>query len=141
MRRAAVLTILALAAAAAGPVAPGTQTAGLERLPLRVTNAAAGPIACAAQIAHWFAMPLADIAPGATAEIALWRHPESGTVMILNARGEALPVERIWCGHAGRAWQTRAQIAIDRSRPAAPIALSCGAGDERLVCLPHAHRP
>lgn len=139
--RGVLLFLLAGPALAAehGP-AVRTGTEGLEAVSLQVANAGAVPIACEAQIAHWFALPVALADPGQVAEAVLWRDPVTGTVHLTNDRGEALPVERLWCGLAGRTWATRAPVAIDRGRAEAPIRLSCTAADDRLLCG-DAHRP
>lgn len=113
-----------------------TGTDGLSPVTLTVTNAAAEAIACHADIAHWYSLELAQAAPGAALEIELWFDPKTGTYAALNDKRENLPVERLWCGLAGRAYATRALLSLDRDSktPAATQALSCADGDTRLVC-------
>lgn len=118
------------------PVTVRTGTAGLEHLSLTIANDASEPITCTAEIAHWYSLNLAMAAPGTTAAIDLWFDPETGSYAALNDKDENLPVERLWCGLAGRAYATRSQIRLDRGKAAAPAArrLSCAVAAERLVC-------
>ena len=60
----------------------------------------------------------------------------TGTFVILNAGQDNMPVEALWCGISERAYKTRADIALDRSKGAAPKArqIACAGADGRLVC-------
>ncbi len=100
---------------------------GLVRAPVTVTNKAAEAIACTAQLAHWYSMGLGTIAPGKNLRIALWLEEATRTPVLLNDKQENMPVEAVWCGIAGRAYETRAAI-----MPGV-VQIAC-AGDERLVC-------
>lgn len=113
-----------------------TGTDGLSPVTLTVANSASETIACHADIAHWYSLELAQAAPGAALKIELWFDPKTGTYAALNDKRENLPVERLWCGIAGRAYETRAVVSLDRNSktPAATQALSCADGDTRLVC-------
>ncbi|WP_378941263.1 hypothetical protein [Mesorhizobium sp. ANAO-SY3R2] len=114
-----------------------TGTDGLAPVTLTVTDAAGEAIACHADIAHWYSLELAQAAPGAELHIELWFDPQSGTYAALNDKRENLPVERLWCGFAGRAYATRALIPLDRRAeklPAVAQALACAESDGRLVC-------
>ncbi|PSJ63295.1 hypothetical protein [Kumtagia ephedrae] len=136
MFRLALAVSVALASSASAvelrPIAVRTGTEGLTRLPLTVTNADREAIACHAEVAHWYSLELATVAPGASAEIELWRDPATGTLAALNDKRENLPVERLWCGEVGRAYMTRAQIVLDTA--AAEPHVACRAGSERIVC-------
>jgi hypothetical protein len=110
-------------------------TAGLAPLAITAVNRSDTPIACAATVAHWFSVDLATVAAGATATIALWRDPADGAVFALNEHADRLPVERLWCGFAGRAWATRSEIALPKhAGDAADVALACARDGERLDC-------
>lgn len=112
-------------------------TDGLSPLTLTVTNAGANAIACHADIAHWYSLELAKAAPGAALDIELWFDPKTGTYAALNDKRENLPVERLWCGVDGRAYETRALVSLDRhaeAQPAAKRMLSCAESGKRLAC-------
>lgn len=109
-------------------------TEGLEPLRLVVRNASSGDLACEAQIAHWYSIGIGRIAPGDLMTRRLWRDPASGTVSVLNAKRENLPIESLWCGFAGRAWQTRAPIVLDHAREGRPVELTCRPARDALVC-------
>jgi hypothetical protein len=113
-----------------------TGTDGLEPMALAVSNAGQQALTCNADIAHWYSVEIAGAAPGKTARIELWFDPETGTYTALNDKRENLPVERLWCGLAGRAYATRAQIALDRGSGAfsATLGVTCRDLDNRLVC-------
>ena len=113
-----------------------TGTEGLEPAPLTISNEATLAVSCTAEIAHWYSVEIATAAPGASARIDLWFDPETGIYAALNDARENLPVERLWCGFAGRAYETRSQIALDRRIGQEPKArsMSCAAQAGRVVC-------
>ena len=140
-----VLKLLLPALLAVMPLAQATElrqttvrtgTEGLQPTPLTILNEAPLAVSCTAEIAHWYSVEIATAAPGASARIDLWFDPKTGTYAALNDSQENLPVERLWCGFAGRAYETRSQIALDRRIGQEPEArsLSCAAQAGRVVC-------
>jgi hypothetical protein len=112
-----------------------TGTNGLDLLPLTVDNRAPEPIRCSAEIAHWYSLELVLAQAGESVEIELWFDPASGTYTTLNEKDENLPIERLWCGFAGRAYETRSQILLDRSGASpAPQRVACANSAGRLDC-------
>ena len=113
-----------------------TGTAGLAHVPIDVRNTGATPLSCTIQLAHWYSMSLGEALPGGRTVIDLWFDPVNGTYLILNEALENMPVEALWCAIAGRAYQSRAPIALNRSAGAVPKPreLTCAAPDERLIC-------
>jgi len=111
-------------------------TDGLASVPLSVANAGSAPIVCIGELAHWYSAELARAEAGDTARIALWFDPKSGTYTVLNDKQENMPVESLWCGLAGRSYETRATIALERKLDDAPTALAvtCAMGADRLSC-------
>lgn len=105
----------------------------LIAVPIGIHNTGTAPILCQAEIAHWFATDLARIAPGDRADLGLRFDTASGTWAAMNARGEALPVERAWCGLEGRTFETRWDLSLVRENPQAQ-AYDCSALDTRLGC-------
>lgn len=118
------------------PISVRTGTEGLARTPVTITNSGRETISCSADIAHWYSLEFGTAAPGAAIEIELWFDPATGTYAALNDKRENLPVERFWCGLAGRAYATRSEIMLDRSVDGIPVArhVGCAAGSERLAC-------
>jgi len=110
-------------------------SAGLAALAVTVDNTGAMPIDCGAAVAHWFSVDLGSVPAGATVTLPLWRDDAGGTVYTLNLHGDRLPVERLWCGLAGRSWATRSEIALPRQAgAAADVAVACSDDGERLSC-------
>lgn len=105
----------------------------LVAAPVEIHNSGVAPILCQAEIAHWFAIDLASIAPGGSASLDLRYEPRSGTWAAMNARGEALPVERAWCGFEGRTYETRWNLSLGRDRPQ-PRRLDCRGEGTALDC-------
>lgn len=105
-------------------------TDGLALVPLNVTNTGATPLLCIGELAHWYSTEVARIDAGVTVRVDLWFDPETGTYAVLNDSKENMPLESLWCGRAGRAYETRARILLDRSPERAPDAID-------LACAPH----
>lgn len=105
-------------------------TAGLALVPLNVTNTGATQLLCIGELAHWYSTEVARIDAGATVRVDLWFDPQSGTYAVLNDSEENMPLESLWCGRAGRAYETRARIVLDRDPDRAPEAID-------LACAPH----
>lgn len=105
----------------------------LVAVPIEIRNTSSAPVLCQAEIAHWFATDLATIAPGERAELGLRFDTATGTWAAMNAKGEALPVERAWCGFEGRTFETRFDLTLEREKPQ-PRTIDCTAEDQRLGC-------
>lgn len=109
---------------------------GLTPFRFEARNAGAEPIACAASVAHWFSLELGRAGPGEAVAAALWNEPASATVFALNASGDRMAVEALWCGLEGRAWRTAAHIALRRRANSRPmdILVACRAEGDHLSC-------
>lgn len=105
----------------------------LTAMPVEIVNSSPDTILCEAEIAHWFALELARIPAGERATLDLRFHDASGAWAAMNALGEALPVERAWCGIAGRSYETRQMLTLQRAAPA-PQSLDCRSEAGSLVC-------
>jgi hypothetical protein len=120
---------LAVPAAAGGVIDPK----GLVRMPVEVRNSGEAPLLCQAEIAHWFETDLAVVPPGASASLDLRFDTVSGAWAAMNARGEALPLQRAWCGEQGRAYETRFDLALGPAHPQARR-LDCRAEQASVAC-------
>jgi hypothetical protein len=113
-----------------------TGTQGLSHVPVHVRNTGVVPLSCTIELAHWYSIRLEEALPGGRTVIDLWFDQASGTYLILNEKQEQMPVEAAWCGIAGRAYETRMPIALDRSKGAAPMprVMVCAAAGGSLAC-------
>lgn len=136
MRIALVLLAALLAAPAAAVEAPVLYTGPVAALDFTAENRTDGPIDCGVALAHWYSTDLGEAAPGAFVEATLWVNSTDGTVYLLNAGGDRMPVQTLWCGVAGRSWATRSEIRLERRADAAPgaIRVVCEGGGERVEC-------
>ena len=125
--------MICLASAAPAAAAKTVDKANLVAAAVEIANSGAAPVLCQAEIAHWFAMDLATIAPGRKAALGLYFDTKTGTWAAINAVGEALPVERAWCGLQGHTYETRWNIDLGRDRPEARQ-FDCRATGARLDC-------
>lgn len=105
----------------------------LVAVPVEIRNSGVAPILCQAEIAHWFSTDLARIAPGEKASLDLRFDTLNGVWTVMNARGEALPVERAWCGLEGHTYETRWNLSLGRNQPQAQQ-LDCRAENTGLGC-------
>lgn len=130
------LPLFASAAGAAEDHAAMRGSAGLVPLPFAARNDGGQPMSCAVDTAHWYAVDLGTTAPGTWLRQMFWTVPATGEVVILNAHDDRMPVEALWCGEAGRAWETRATIDLERRahRPPAPLDVACSTVGPSLRC-------
>ena len=140
-RRLALLVILLLAGTAVPAAAEETRpirsgTAGQIAVPFSATNAGPERMACSAAVAHWYSVDLGEAAAGETVAATLWFDPASGEITILNASEDRMPVQALWCGVAGRSWETRSAVPLARKAGSAPgpIRLVCSSEGEQLAC-------
>jgi hypothetical protein len=129
MLRYSPVRVAALLAVALWTTAPAAEAPGgraLVSVTLDVANASAGPIDCRAAIAHWFSAEVGAAGPGGAVAATLWVDPASGTVHLINAAGDAMPVESLWCGVADATWNTRSLLPLPRDAQAGDsLSLTC----------------
>ena len=110
-------------------------TEGLRPTPVVIRNAGPLAIACTAEYAHWYSSEIGTAEAGKELNAELWFEIATGTYVMLNARQENLPVERLWCGIGGNAYATRAVLPLQRSAGVAisgrTVACSTKAGRAR----------
>ena len=110
-------------------------TKGLNAAPVSIVNATGAGVSCVGELAHWYSAELAVVAAGETAVIDLWHDPETGTFTALNDKQENMPVDSLWCGVTGKAYETRSLIVLPRQTgKAPPIGLTCSMGENHLAC-------
>lgn len=125
-----------LAGTIAQPATAGSTEGGMGRAAFEARNLSSRPIACTAQIAHWFSVSLGRAAPGDAVRTELLSDASTGAVFLDNGAGDLLPVEALWCGFEGRAWETRSLMPLARKRGEAltGLVMSCGDEGDRLHC-------
>ena len=66
----------------------------------------------------------------------LWYDPKDGTIALLNASLDRMPVQALWCGLAERSWATRAVIGLERKAASlqGPIKVECRPEAGLLAC-------
>ncbi|QRM53269.1 hypothetical protein [Sinorhizobium sp. BG8] len=113
-----------------------TASAATQSLDFAVENTGETTLACSAAIAHWFSADLGEIAPGANLSFSLGIDVDSGTVFQMNAVGNKMAVQRVWCGHKGDDWRTREEIPLERRAGVVPEAvhLRCAAEGDKTRC-------
>ena len=113
---------------------------GLTRVPFRADNRSDGPIECEAAVAHWYSAKIGSAAAGGSVTGALWSNPATGAVFLLNDKQERMPVQSLWCGLAGKAAMTRADVYLERrqgvAEPAVRIACAGVTAKGALACHP-----
>lgn len=119
-RRLVIFTICVQSGAAlAAPLRPVT---------LEIRNATGNALECQILAAHWYTLPGLALAPG-----------QAGTVSLFAADGvvqtaERLPVERIFCGLAGNAWQTRGEVDLRGLAAGEGAAVVCRVAGDAVGC-------
>ena len=104
---------------------------------IKILNHTAAPMACQILAAHWYTpLPLATAVPGQAASL---------TLAFDASRGEAvddpkrkLPLETLFCGRVGRAWETRGTLDLRtlaaRAATAGVARATCTDAGETLRC-------
>lgn len=98
--------------------------------PLHVTirNAAGVALECQVLGAHWYAQPPQSLPAGGQTTLSL--HVTAGGLRM----DAGLPVERIFCGFAGRAWQTRGELDLAILAAGGANSAACRNDGERVAC-------
>ncbi|KAB2700237.1 hypothetical protein WKW50_13655 [Ochrobactrum sp. GPK 3] len=107
-----------------------------QSLDITVENSGKTSLACSAAFAHWFSADLGEVAPGASRSFSFGVDVKTGNVFQLNSVGDKMAVQRIWCGHKGDDWATRAEIPMERRAGVTPepVHLRCEAGVKATRC-------
>jgi hypothetical protein len=101
---------------------------------IQVANGSPWTIVCRATLAHWFAIDLVEIEPGGSAAFALSVDRTTGMIAALNASGDAMPVELLFCGRAGHAYETRALLPLRETLASRSYSFRCRENAGRLSC-------
>jgi hypothetical protein len=129
----ALLAALSLSATAAG-----ADPAQLLSLRFTVLNSTEHSLTCQALAARWYAFELGSKAPGRRFTVLMSLDPATDTVSMFNDIHEAVPIETLYCGYSGRAWETRFQFPLhrlaDEAAPTGGVTLTCRSQKSALIC-------
>ena len=106
-------------------------------LPVHVNaeNRTGAPLECQAVAGHWYSFDLGTGTPAARMRFDMAVDPKTGTVVMYNSANDPVPIETVFCGVAGTAWETRFDF------PLRSIATRAIAGQESdFVCAEQAGR-
>lgn len=129
-----------LLALATGPAAAEDAAPEVTYLPVHVTaeNQTGGPLECQAVAGHWYSFDLGTGAVGATMTFDMAVDPMTGTVVMWNSAMDPVPIESVYCGVAGEAWDTRFTFPLRRIAETAEAdetsAFVCEAAAGRVTC-------
>jgi hypothetical protein len=104
-------------AALAGP--PRAET--YLPIDMTVVNEGAEALECQAVAGHWFSFDLGIGAHGEKLRFDMSVDPKTGTVVMFNSMKDAVPIESVFCGINGRAWETRFVFPLRRIAEKAAI--------------------
>ena len=100
----------------------------LRPLTVTVKNISGVPLECQVLGAHWYAQPPLPLPPGRNVTLTL-------SVLGDQLRMEAgLPVERVYCGLAGQAWQTRGEFDLKRLTLRPQAGVTCRDAGNSAAC-------
>lgn len=114
----------------------GTEGAG--RVQLEIRNVGPGDLICSASLAHWYSEPLGRVASGRVLDVTLWHVPQTGVLNRLNAVGDRMPVEAVWCGTPDTDQGARGRVELPFIAGPIPARLlrSCAVEAGGIVCRP-----
>jgi hypothetical protein len=96
---------LAVALLAAAPEA--ASAGNLGAFPIAIENRTGGTLSCYATAGHWYGFDLGSVQGGGVMRLPLSLRPADGTLSLQNSLGQPVPIQMIYCGDAGRAYDTR----------------------------------
>lgn len=133
----AVIATLGFGSASAEEAAPIIRgTYGLAEVSFVAENKGPGAIGCSVALAHWYSVELGHAPSGGSVKASLWYDPKTGSLFLLNAIEDRMPVQALWCGFAEHAWATRSLVTVEHAagRVPPPIHIACAPEGESLSC-------
>ena len=87
--------------------APASASQSLGPFPIAIENHSSGPLACYALAGHWYGFDLGIVTDGKVMRLPLSLRPADRTLSLQNSLGQPVPIQMIYCGDAGNAYDTR----------------------------------
>jgi len=109
-------------------------------LPLRfvVINRTESDLTCQALAGRWYSFELGSEGPGERLTFDMSLDTATDTVSMFNKARVAVPIETLYCGYRGRAWETHFEfplhyIANEAARQGG-LTLTCRSAGSALIC-------
>jgi hypothetical protein len=125
---------LLIAAAVALPIAtPSLAAQAPGPFPVTIDNETGSALACYALAGHWYGFDLGTVPAGRPMRLPLSLQEADRTLSLPNSLGQPVPLQMIYCGTPGNAWDSRTVLDLqtlvihDRHR-----AICTGAGALRF---------
>jgi hypothetical protein len=121
-------------AAAETPILRSNQE--LVAVPFIATSDDGNRLVCFAALAHWYSAELGAAEPGKSVTATLWFDVPTGEVSLLNAAGDRMAIESLWCETEGAGPKLRAPIPLARRAGAAPppVDVTCAGENGLFAC-------
>jgi len=135
-----VAAALAWTGVLAGSAAAGAVPRAEVYLPVRITaeNRTGGPLECQAVAGHWYSFDLGTGAAAQTMAFDMAVDPKTGTVVMWNSAHDPVPIETVFCGIGGKAWDTRFAFPLrhiaETAEAGRASAFVCEAAAGRVEC-------
>jgi hypothetical protein len=98
---------LLAAAAVLFAAPPATASQSLGAFPIAIENHASGALSCYALAGHWYGFDLGILPSGHVMRLPLSLRAADRTLSLQNSLGQPVPIQMIYCGNAGNAYDTR----------------------------------
>lgn len=109
-------------------------TDGVRRTVLEIANDSDVPLHCTAQLAHWYSDTLGSAAPGAVLSVELWHDPVAGSLSLLNAQADRMPIEAVTCGPQALPHAARVPLAFTAGPTVTPLTRRCARTGDDWTC-------
>lgn len=87
--------------------APATASQSLGPFPIAIENHTSAALACYALAGHWYGFDLGTVPGGHVMRLPLSLRAADRTLSLQNSLGQPVPIQMIYCGDAGNAYDTR----------------------------------
>ncbi|HEV8390488.1 MAG TPA: hypothetical protein VGQ35_11630 [Dongiaceae bacterium] len=139
MTRESPIRLLTLCAALLSACASDQDATQDQPVALALSNAGTEPLHCRLMFGHWVDRDLGELAPGASAALAMTQASADGALYVMRSDGQRkMMIETIQCARSGSWQQSFGQVdfAPIRSRRVHAIEASCAAptGAGRVAC-------
>jgi hypothetical protein len=88
-------------------VSPAKASQTLGPFPISIENHTSVALACYALAGHWYGFDLGTVSGGDIMRVPLSLRPADRTLSLQNSLGKPVPIQMIYCGDAGNAYDTR----------------------------------
>ncbi len=86
---------------------PAAASQSLAPFPIAIENHTSGALACYALAGHWYGFDLGVVQGGHVMRLPLSLQQADRTLSLQNSLGKPVPIQMLYCGDAGNAYDTR----------------------------------